>query len=88
MMLLPLDRVGPLEVATETRALTVLELSDLQRLVRHGTHVLLVLGPCGACNTPKTAVLKSILSPQDPMISHLVVDSRTAAGLFTDSAAA
>jgi len=74
----PISRHGPIMATTEFRALTLLELTDLQKLIKKGKHVLLVLAPCGACNRTKGQLLKDILSIDPPLISDLVVDSRSA----------
>ena len=62
-----------------TRAMTLLELCDLPSFVSRGGSVVLVLGPCGSCGEPKDEVLKSVLGWKERHVTHLVVDSRTAA---------
>ena len=46
--------------------------------IERGKHVLLMLGPCGVCNRHKGRILKTILSQDLHLVSHVVVDSRTA----------
>jgi DNA-binding transcriptional regulator LsrR (DeoR family) len=79
----PIGRTGPIEVETEIRAMTLIELQDLPRFIAQGKHVLLVLGPCVACNRPKTEMLEVILKVTPRLITHLVVDSGTARPMFT-----
>ena len=86
MLWRPIGRQGPIEVATDIRAMTLLELSDLPKLIDQGKHVLLALGPCGACGVPKAEMLDIILGVSPPLITHLVVDSRTARGVFKQQA--
>jgi DNA-binding transcriptional regulator LsrR (DeoR family) len=74
----PIAEDGPIEVWTELRALTLVELSDLPAFIRNGKHVLLMLGPCALCNRPKGDLLRAILNQRTPLITELVVDSKTA----------
>ena len=78
----PLGPSGPLEVDTNMRAMTLLELTDLPGFIDDGKRVLLVLGPCGVCNKPKTLVLKSVLSAEPHLITDLVADTRAARGVL------
>lgn len=73
----PLADDGPIEQPTEIRALTLIELSQLTGFIRRGKHVLLMLGPCGGCSQPKGRLLGSILDQRNPLITDLVVDTRT-----------
>ena len=78
MLWRPLGADGPIEIDTDIRAMTLLELSDLPKYIKRGKDVLLVLGPCGGCNAPKGGVLSAVLNRQPRLITHLVVDSRAA----------
>jgi DNA-binding transcriptional regulator LsrR (DeoR family) len=82
----PLSEAGPIEADTVVRPMTLLELKDLPAMIggNKKVQVLLVLGPCGGCRAPKTVVLSAILKMRPLLITHLVVDSRSAAGLFKD----
>lgn len=83
MLWLPLARSGPIDLAKyEYRAMSLLELGMLPAYIRRGTQVLLTLGPCGICDEPKTKILETILDLDEHLITHLVVDSRSARGLF------
>jgi DNA-binding transcriptional regulator LsrR (DeoR family) len=82
MMWRPLGRNGPIEDETEIRAMTLLDLSQLPSLVKHGKSVVLLLGPCGQCMGSKTEVLQTVLSYSPALITHLVVDSRTTQALL------
>ena len=73
----PIGETGPIKVDTEIRTLTLMELSDLQAFVSRGKHVLFMLGPCGRCNEPRGRLLHAVLNQEQPLISHLVADSRT-----------
>ncbi len=77
MMWRPLGRKGPLEIVTEMRTVTLVELGDLPAFTRRGRAVLLLLGPCGRCGGPKGDILAAVLARPN-LITHLVVDSRTA----------
>jgi len=81
MMWQPLGKNGPLEVQTEMRAVTLMELGALPEFTRRGKAVLLLLGPCGNCGGPKGDVLGSVLARKN-FITHLVVDSRSARELL------
>ncbi len=81
MLWRPLAKDGPIEAETAVRAMTLLELSDLPEFIRKGNHVMLVLGPCGGCKRPKGKLLHTILNQRRRLLTHLVVDSRTAAEL-------
>ena len=67
-------------------ALTLLKPGELHGFVKKGLRVLLVLGPCGICHTPKTKILEALLHLKDKVFTHLVVDSMTAKGLFVNAA--
>jgi DNA-binding transcriptional regulator LsrR (DeoR family) len=75
----PLSMEGPLQGQTGLQAFSLLELRELPELIRRGKKVLLVLGPCAECNKPKGVLLDAVLSQKEPLITNLVVDSRTAA---------
>jgi DNA-binding transcriptional regulator LsrR (DeoR family) len=77
MMWRPLARKEPVEVETEIRALTLVELSDLP-VFRRTKKVLLMLGPCAKCNRPKGRVLETILAQDKRLVTNIVIDSRTA----------
>ncbi len=83
MMWRPIGAGGPIEVETEVRAMTLMELADLPAFLRQGKQVVLLMGPCGECRGPKSEVLRAILNQPKRMVSHVVVDSRSARGLFT-----
>lgn len=89
MLWWPLARHGPLDPSQYPyRSLTLIDLTKLPDYIRRGTQVLLVLGPCGACNTLKTDILDTILHLDDHLITHVVVDSRTMRELFSRGPAA
>ena len=81
MMWRPIGSQGPIEVDTEVRAMTLMELGMLPKFISQGKQVLLLLGPCGQCGGPKTDVLQALLDMKQRLITHLVVDSRSARGL-------
>lgn len=79
----PVGPTGPIEIPTATRAMTLLELSQLQQGIQEGNlEVLLVLGPCGACGRPKQEILEPVLKTRPPLLTHLVVDSLSARALL------
>lgn len=78
MLWRPLSATAPVTTESEIRALTAVELDDLPNFINQGKHVLLMMGPCGVCNRHKGAILKTILSQDLHLVSHLVTDSRTA----------
>lgn len=80
LMWRPISRSGPCEVDTDIRAMTLIELTSLPNLIARGKQVLLLMGPCGQCGGPKSDVLSAILEMRPLLITHLVVDSRSAAG--------
>ena len=84
MLWRPLGLRGPVVEDTEIRAMTLMELTDLQEFIARGKQVLLLLGPCAypGCNIPKTEMLKAILGIKPPLATHLVVNSVTARKLF------
>jgi DNA-binding transcriptional regulator LsrR (DeoR family) len=77
----PIADHGPIETETELRALSLIELGQLPTIIRGGTRVLLMLGPCGRCGDPKGRLLRCVLQQRRPIITDLVVDSRTASDL-------
>ena len=82
MLWRPLARGGPIEIETEIRAMTLMELGDLPAFVAAGKQVLLALGPCSGCGMPKGEILDAVLGMKPPLITHLVVDSLSARRVF------
>ena len=78
MLWLPVGPRGPLEVKTKIRSMTLIELCELPLFMRKGGYVLLVVGPCAMCQRTKSHVLSAILASKQRLISHLVIDSRSA----------
>lgn len=78
MLWLPVGPHGPLEVRTKVRSMTLIELRELPRFINRGKYVLLVLGPCAMCQKTKSRILSAILNSKQRLISHLVVDTRSA----------
>ena len=62
--------------------MTLLDLGDLTKFIGDGKAVLLVVGPCRVCNEPRTEILETILGFREHLITHLVADSRSVAGLM------
>jgi hypothetical protein len=77
MLWRPLGETAPVLTATEIRALTLVELSDLPDFIARGKHVLLMLGPCAKCQRHKGAIMKTILCQEQHIVTHAVADSRT-----------
>jgi DNA-binding transcriptional regulator LsrR (DeoR family) len=86
MLWMPLARRGPIDTSGHPyRAMTLVELDAFPDLIRRGKRVLLVVGPCAAppgCRRTKTKVLEAILGFDKQLITHLVVDGRTAEELM------
>ncbi len=78
----PVSDRGSIEKPTSVRALTLVELSELPALIQQGKHVLLTLGPCGLCHAPKGRLLLCLLRQRRPLMTDLVVDSRTVAEMM------
>jgi len=78
----PLGKDGPITYATEIRALTLMELTDLPGFIQKGGNVLLMLGPCGMCKRSKGKIVHTILTQKLQLVTHLVLDSRTAVHLL------
>jgi hypothetical protein len=77
MFWLPVGPDGPLEIETEIRSMTLLELREIADYVRKGRHVYLVLGPCAGCKQLKSEILSAILNSRRKLISHLISDTGT-----------
>ena len=71
----PFGEFGPLEVTTEMRALTLVELSELPAFIKRGKQVILSIAPCGECGKNKGAILGPILRSKPSLITHLIADS-------------
>jgi len=78
----PVGEKGPLKVETPVFPLTLMALDELPGLIRQGKKVLLAISPCGRCGGPKEEVARIILDYHEPLISHLIIDSRSARGLL------
>lgn len=79
----------PLELSTGKRAVSLLGLSDLRRMVETpNKYVLLVAGPCNACGTLKTEAIRPLLLRSSLNVwTHMVMDVETAESLVDDSVA-
>ncbi len=84
MMCRPIGPNGPIEIETDIRAMTLMELSELPDFITRGKHVLLMLGSCANCGAPKGRLLSAILNLRWHHITHVVADSRTASGALND----
>jgi DNA-binding transcriptional regulator LsrR (DeoR family) len=74
----PISPDGAVDTETGFRPMTLLpELSDVSAAVQAGVDVLLVAGPCGECGSAKPAVVEAILRMDPPVVTHMVVDSRS-----------
>ncbi len=82
LMWRPLNAEGPITAATERRAMTIIELTDLPGLIDAGKKVVLMLGPCRACREPRDELLRTILGFDPHLITHLVTDTRSAAAVL------
>lgn len=82
MLWRPIGLGGPITTETEIRAMTLMELDDLATFIGDGKAVLLVVGPCRVCNEPRTEILETILGFTEHLITHVVADSRSVAGLM------
>ena len=72
----PIGADGPFELGAPIRAMTIMKLCELKKLIADKKHVLLVAGPCHRCKRSKTKVVRAILDQQDHLITHLVTDSQ------------
>jgi DNA-binding transcriptional regulator LsrR (DeoR family) len=88
MMWRPLGENGPIEFETAIRSMTLVELSELPAFIERGGSVMLALGPCGGCRRPKGQILRTILNLKEPLVTHLVVDTRSAREMLSDLAQA
>jgi DNA-binding transcriptional regulator LsrR (DeoR family) len=78
LMWCPLGKAGPILINKGMRAMTLVELNDLPRLIQQNKSVILVLASCATCRQPKTDLLKTVLELPEHLITDLVVDSITA----------
>ncbi len=77
MLWQPLGEHCPIEVPTDIRAMTLVELTELPDYIAQGKEVMLLLGSCGGCDRPKGKLLRTVLNQQRQLITHLITDSRT-----------
>jgi NMD protein affecting ribosome stability and mRNA decay len=83
MLWQPIGPRGPFELDTQIRAMTIMKLSEVAKLIEEKrVQVLLVAAPCATCHRPKTEVLKAILEHERRLVTHLTVDSRSARSLI------
>jgi len=78
----PLGPDGPIDLRSSVRALTLVDLKELQSFVAGGRRVVLVAGPCGSCHLPKAGIVEAVLRQERPLITDLVTDSRCASELL------
>jgi DNA-binding transcriptional regulator LsrR (DeoR family) len=84
LMWRPISKSGAVSLADHTRAMTLIRLDQLPQLIQQRKKVMLILGPCVKCGKPKPEILDAVLNWSPPLITHLVVDSRTVHQLFRD----
>lgn len=84
LMWCPLGKEGPIVLGHGMRAMTLVDLTDLPRLIRGGKRVMLVLAPCASCQLPKTEILKTLLRLPQSLFTDLVLDSFTARSVIAD----
>jgi putative sugar-binding domain-containing protein len=77
LMCQPICKDGPILKPTAIQTMTALKLLDLSRLIHKKGKVLLAVGPCQSGKT-KAEVLRLILSFKTKLVTHLVLDSKTA----------
>jgi hypothetical protein len=73
----PLGPRRPIEINTDIRTMTLVELGELPAIIGRECQVMLVLGSCGRCDHPKGKLLHAVLNQEEQLITHLVADSRT-----------
>ncbi len=73
----PLGPKRPIEIHTENRAMTLVELGELPGVISRGCQVMLILGACGGCDQPKGKLLRAVLDQEEHLITHVIADSRT-----------
>jgi hypothetical protein len=79
----PYNEERPITAETAMRAISVLEIEDLIKMVRQNKHVLLVATPCRDCGMSKVSALRPLLtSPDLKVANHLVLDARSAEELL------
>jgi DNA-binding transcriptional regulator LsrR (DeoR family) len=78
MLWRPIGKEGPVKESVSIRMMTLLELEQLSDFIQNKRYVLLMLGSCGKCKRPKGEILHTILKQNPQLITHLVVDSRSA----------
>lgn len=84
MLWQPINSDGPILGKTKVEAMTLKSLDDLADEIPRGLKVLLVLGPCGRCATPREDVLRTVLNLEKRYVTHVVTDYRSAS-IDTDS---
>jgi DNA-binding transcriptional regulator LsrR (DeoR family) len=83
LMWRPFGPDGPIELKSGSRAMTLVELSTLPKMIAAGKWVLAVLGPCVSCGKPKTGILLALLGQRSPFLTDIVVDSVTARAVLS-----
>ena len=83
MLWQPIGPEGAIE-QTGRRAFTLVDLKELPGMIERGKWVVLVIGPCRRCNEPRGDLLRTILEMPSKYLSHLVVDSRSAAEIGSE----
>jgi DNA-binding transcriptional regulator LsrR (DeoR family) len=84
LMWQPLAASGQIDAPTDRRALTMKKLAELPDFIQQGGSVLLMITPCAGCNEPKGRITRVILDLRIPFITHLVMDSLSAAEIVKE----
>jgi hypothetical protein len=74
---------GKASVKQEIGVASLFKLDQLSGLIKNGTRVMIILAPCSGCMRPKDELLEAILNFQtQPLVTHLVVNTHTAASFL------
>lgn len=81
----PINKQGPVNVASKYKVTTLMELGDLSDFIKTGGSVLLVMGCSGISEMPKSDLLRTILDLhyRHEWVTDVVTDSPTAGGMFS-----
>lgn len=74
----PIGPRKPIDFDPGFRPVTLFtELAEVSDRIEQGTQVLMLVGPCQDCHTPRPAVVEALLNHERQLLTHLVVDRRS-----------
>ncbi len=75
----PISSTGIIDIQTlPVHGLSLISLQEIPGLIKNGTKVMVIAAPCAKCHKIKTNVVKALLTMDEQLLTHLIIDRITA----------